>query len=130
MHRQLEVSGSLFFKIWKLDPRFKRVAWAAGAAGAAVAVLLTLLVIANWNSYLLSFSLTVGGFAIALAIVLIMIFFPAFKWLFPEKATRSIAQKLLIALLGSLATKLHVRIFDKMFLERGKLSRLLNLKRK
>lgn len=127
LRKQLEVSGSLFFKIWKLDPRLKTLAWAATAA---VAVLLTLLVVANWNTDLVSFSLTVGGFAIALAIVLIMAFFPAFKWLFPEKATRNITRKLLIALLGSLAAKLHVRIFDKMFLERGKLSRLLNLKRK
>ena len=127
LRKQLEASGSLVFKIWKLDPRLKSAAWIASAAAA---VIVAILIRANWGKDLFSFSVTVGGFIVAFAIAAITIFFPTFKWLFPEKATRGIVQKLFIASFGFLAAKLHLWKLDKMFLERGKLSRLLNLKQR
>jgi len=125
LRRQLEAGSSLAFKIWTLDPRLKMVAWAAAAA---IAVLLVVLIKANWSNALISFSMTVGGVTIAIALSLVTVYFPTFKWLFPERATRGIAKKLLIALFGYLAAKIHLWKFDKMFLEKGKLSRLLKLR--
>ncbi len=125
LRKQLEAGSSLAFKIWKLDPRLKTV---ARAAAAAIAVLLAVLIKVNWNNELISFPITVGGFTIAIALTLVSLYFPTFKWLFPERATRGIAKKLLIALFGFLLSKIHLWKFDRMFLERGKLSRLLNLR--
>lgn len=125
LRTQLEASGSLVLKIWKLDPRLKI---AALASAAAAVLLLTILVKANWGKDLLSLSVTVGGFTVAFGLAALTIFLPTLKWLFPARATRGIFQKFFIATIGFLAAKLHLWKFDKMFLERGKLSRLLNLK--
>jgi hypothetical protein len=123
LREQLNAGGSLVFKIWKLDPRLKMVAWAA--AGAAFVLLAVLVYI--YRSEPLLPQITVGGFVIALLLALAAIFVPVFKWLRPEKATSGMVQKLIIALVGYLIAKLHLWIFDKMFLKRGKLGRLLNL---
>jgi hypothetical protein len=54
--------------------------------------------------------------------------FPLFKWLNPEKAARGYLRKALIAVTGFVVTNIHLSIFDRMFLSRGKLDRLLKLK--
>jgi len=83
LRKQLVVGGLLVFKIWKLDPRLKKVALAAAIAAA---VLLAVLVYIYRSEPLLP-PVTVGGFVIALILALVAIFVPAFKWFRPEKAT-------------------------------------------
>ena len=120
---QLQVGSSLFFKIWQLDPRLKVSAYAA--AGVIALVLITLIV-SQWQSTL--FSISVGSLILALLGLLAALFFPALKWLNPKKEATSIVIEVAIALTGYLLAKMHLTIFDRMFLDRGKLARLLNLK--
>jgi predicted acylesterase/phospholipase RssA len=127
LHRQLRAGGSIAFKIWKLDPRLKAISWAAAVA---TVVLLAVLVRVGWSAELFSLSISVGGLVVALGLIVLTIIFPMFKWLFPAKAARGIAQKLFLALFGFLAARIHLWKFDKMFLERGSLSRLLSMKGK
>lgn len=49
------------------------------------------------------------------------------QWLFPEKALRNKARDFLLALVGVLLATIHLHVFDKMFLRRGSLSRLMGL---
>lgn len=127
LRRQLEVGASLLFKIWRLDSRLKTAIWAAGAAAA---IGFALLAINYWRSPLFSLELTVGALTVAVVLGLALAQFPALKWLFPQKSTRGMFQKALLALFGYLAARLHLWKFNAMFLERGSLTRLLNLMRK
>jgi hypothetical protein len=52
---------------------------------------------------------------------------PALRWLNPKKEASSIVIRVSIALAGYCMAKLHLNIFDPLFLARGKLARLLNL---
>jgi len=125
LRRQLAAGEALLFKIWQLDPRLKMATWAAGAAAV---VLLALFLIDSWNRSLFSVELTAGALTIAVVVGLALIRFPALQWLFPQKATRGLFRKGLMALFGYLAARIHLGVFNAMFLERGSLRRLLNLK--
>ena len=52
------------------------------------------------------------------------------KWLFPQKATRGMFQKTMLALFGYLAARVHLWKFNDWFLERGSLRRLLSRQRR
>jgi hypothetical protein len=125
LKKQLEVSSSKFFKIWKLNLTLKL---SALAAALTIAMVLFFYLKANWGKDFISFSLTVEYFSIALLLLLGSIYFPIVKWLRPEKAARSYIFKFFLALFGFIIAKLHISIFNKMFVGRGELSRLLNLK--
>jgi len=127
LRRQLEVGGSLLFKIWKLDPRLKMAIWTAGAA---VAVVLAGLAIKYRSRPLFSLELTVGALTVVAVVGLALARFPALKWIFPQKASRGMFQKAMLALFGYLAARIHLWKFNAMFLERGSLRRLLSLVRK
>ena len=119
---QLKVGSELFFKAWKLIPWLKIAAFAAAVL---VLWLLIKLIVSQWQSTL--FSISVGGMMIALLGVLAALFLPAMKWLNPKKEAPSLVIKVAIALTGYFLAKLHLNIFDTLFLDRGKLARLLNL---
>jgi predicted acylesterase/phospholipase RssA len=119
---QLKAGSELFFKAWKLIPQLKIAAFAAAVL---LLWLLYKLIISQWQSTL--FSISVGGMMIALLGVLTALFLPAMKWLNPEKEAPSFVIKFAIALTGYFLAKLHLNIFDSLFLARGKLERLLNL---
>lgn len=119
---QLDVASSGFFKAWRLVPELKRAAWVIG--GIAVLVL-SLLLWVLWDRTLFSF--TGGTLVIALLLFAAGLVAPALKWLSPRKEARSLAIKAVIALVGYLLAKVHLRFIDRLFLERGKLDRLLNL---
>jgi predicted acylesterase/phospholipase RssA len=119
---QLQVGSSLFFKAWQLVPWLKYAGYSA--AGLLLWVLFKLIVL-QWHSTL--FSISVGGAIIALLGVLAALFLPALKWLNPKEEARSLVIKIAIALTGYCLAKLHLNIFDPLFLARGKLARLLNL---
>jgi hypothetical protein len=53
---------------------------------------------------------------------------PALKWLNPEKAMRGYLSKASLAILGFLVSQVHLLLFDRRFLARGRLRRLLDLK--
>lgn len=119
---QLQVGSALFFKAWQLIPWLKITAFAIAGL---IALLLFQLIAAQWHSTL--FSISVGGLILALLGVLTALFLPAMRWLNPKKEVHSLVIKVAIALSGYFLAKLHLTIFDRLFLARGKLARLLNL---
>ena len=119
---QLEVGSGLAFKAWKLIPWLKA---AAMATGVLLVWLLVKLIVAQWHNTV--FSVSIGGLILALAGLLAALFFPAMKWLNPKEEARSIVIKIAIALAGYALAKFHLGVFDRLFLARGRLARLLNL---
>ncbi len=120
---QLKVGRGLFFKAWHLITGLKI------AAFAAIGLLLWGLIkviAAQWHSVV--FSMSVGGLIIALLGLVAALFLPAMKWLNPKEEVRSIVIKVAVALTGYVMAKLHLMIFDRLFLKRGRLVRLLSLK--
>jgi predicted acylesterase/phospholipase RssA len=122
---QLQVGSGLFFKAWHLIP------WLKFGGFAAIGLLLWLLfklIVSQWQSTL--FSISVGGVMIALLGLAAALFFPALKWLNPKEEARSLVIKVAVALTGYCMAKLHLNIFDPLFLARGKLAGLLDLGKK
>ena len=74
-----------------------------------------------------AFAISWGTLAVSIATFVIVLFVPAFKWLFPQEEGRNVVIKINIALLGYILSKVHLGIIDRIFLARGKLERLLKL---
>lgn len=119
---QLQVGSGLFFKAWQLIPWLKITAFVI--AGLVAWVLFTV-ISSQWQNTM--FSISVGGMILALLGILTALFLPAMRWLNPKKEAQSIVIKVSVALTGYCMAKLHLTIFDPLFLARGKLARLLNL---
>ncbi len=122
---QLSVAASKAFKIWKLDPGLKMKSWLLLAVAGG---LLLALIGLNWNRPLVPPAVTIGSTFVVLLLAAGAVLVPAMKWFSAGKALRGIGRNVLIALLGSFAAWIHLKHFDRKFLERGKLSRLLDRK--
>lgn len=123
--KQLEVASRRLFKVWMLIPALRKGAWVAGTAAA---LLLVSLVWMHWDAPLIRPSVTVGPVVLFLVLALATMLVPALKWLNPERAMRGYRRKGVIALLGYALAWVHLRFFDRLFIERGRISRLLGLK--
>jgi hypothetical protein len=99
---------------------------AAYGGGAAVALGLAFLIRDNWTTQF-GFSMSVGALVVALLIAGGAIVSPLLKWLDPQRAVQGYFWKAVAALLGWAFSNLHLKLFDRMFLERGKLARLMKL---
>jgi predicted acylesterase/phospholipase RssA len=121
--KQLEVGSVLAFKIWKLSPMLRRVSWAGAVA---VAALVIWLLYKYWD-FVPFGRLTVGGLTVFFGALVVGIAFPLVNWLNPAGAAQGYIRKALIAVAGFVATNIHLLIFDRMFLRRGRLERLLRL---
>jgi len=120
------VASGLFFKVWHLDEKLRL----ASKVGAGVGALLVLwLIIKSFNTTLIASPITVGQLLILLVIITAGVAWPMLKWLWPEEATRSMIYKAALGVVGFPVSQLHLLIFNKRFLERGKLQRLLTLQR-
>jgi len=116
---QLKVAAARAFKIWQLNPFLKYFKWVL--AGAAALFMIWLI----WRYWATPLG-TVGKLILVLLPVLAGFISPLVKWVFtPDKASRSLIQKIGFALFGALAANIHIYIFDRMFISRGKLDRLL-----
>ncbi len=121
---QLEAGSQLLFKVWKLSPALRAISWVTGIGGALV-----LLGALFFNqSIVLHWEMSIGQLSLLVVLTLAGFLFPLLKWLNPQKAAQEYVSKTLIALFGFIASRIHLHIFDPLFLKRGKLSRLLNLK--
>jgi len=123
--QQLEVGSALAFKIWKLSPLLRSLSWVAGVAGA---VLLVWFIYTYWDKELPFPEVSVGGLTLFIVLLVAGIVFPLINWLDPQKVVRGYLRKALIAVAGFVLTNIHLLVFDRMFLRRGKLERLLKLK--
>lgn len=120
---QLDVGNGLFFKVWRLDPLLRRLAKGVGVAlGAAFVWLLWV----GWNE---TFAVEVRVSVVVVAVLLVVaaMLWPALKWLAPDKALQEYLSKAALAVVGFLVAQLHLRLFDRRFLARGRLRRLLDL---
>lgn len=119
---QLDVASSLFFKLWRLNPFLRFTKWVPVVAGL---LLLFYLVVKYWNATL--WEITAGELILVITLLALSFISPLLMWAFaPQRASSSVVRKIGIALFGALATTLHLHVFDKMFLHRGKLQRLLD----
>ena len=124
--RQLDVSGSLFFKAWKISPWLKRLALALAAAALIGGALL---LCRYWREAVaFSYATSVGAVAIAVGLIAAGILWPALKWLQPQSAMRGVVAKFLAAVAGWILANVHLAMFDWIYLKAGRLKRLIELK--
>jgi tetratricopeptide (TPR) repeat protein len=120
--KQLQVAASPAFKIWQLSPLLRWLSWVAGVAAVVV---LVWFIYTYWRSEL---RVSVASVTIFFVLLVASFMFPILSWLNPQKVVRGYLRKALIAVAGFVLTNIHLSIFDRMFLKRGKLGRLLKLK--
>jgi predicted acylesterase/phospholipase RssA len=123
---QLCAGSGVFFKVWALVPWLRAVA-TGGAV--ALAVLVTVLLFTTWKSPLPAphWDVTVGQAVAAMVLLVASTVYPVLKWLTPRHAVRGYVGKAAVALAGWVASNVHLRVFDPIYLQRGRLRRLLRL---
>jgi len=124
--RQLEASASLALKIWKLSPVLKG---AGLALAAAVLVGIGWLIRSHWDTQVeKTLSLSFNSIVLWIAVAALAAGFPIFRWLRPQEAMRGYMGKFLIAIGGWIFSNVHLWTFDRLYLLRGRLKRLMELK--
>ncbi|WP_211263159.1 patatin-like phospholipase family protein [Thioalkalivibrio nitratireducens] len=122
---QLQVGAARLFKVWRLVPAFRVAGWAALIAALLAIATLTA---TFWNTPLPSLAPTLGALVLILALIAAGLMVPALKWVQPERAMRGHLRKGLIAVAGFVASRVHLAFFDRLYLARGRVGRLLGLK--
>jgi predicted acylesterase/phospholipase RssA len=123
--RQLEVSRSMAFKVWRLMPALTGIAIALGVAAFAA---LVWFLVTQWSLPVeYEFNSSVGKITLAAALLAVTAMFPLLKWLDPTKAMRGYLNKAGIAVLGCIVSNLHLWLFDWLYRRRGRMKRLLEL---
>ena len=124
LSRQLKAGSSRLFKAFKL---------CRGLSALGIAVLaliacgLGYLVYRNWN---LPVSLgTVGGLMLAALLMVAGMLWSAVRIANPQAVMRSVVCKSAAAFVGFILTNIHLHLVDGRFLSRGKLERLMRLRR-
>ena len=113
---QLDVAAKGFFKVWFLLPALRVTGQVI-----AIAALLALAWLAWQNRD--ATLLTVGGAALTAAAALLSVLglSAAARWLGYRKAISEIALGLVLATFGWVAAWVHLRVFDRMFLGKGRI---------
>ena len=123
LKRQLSVSGSLAFKIWKLSKLLKVTAIVLGV----LAVAFVVWAIFHWSTLTVVPRITIWDIAVYVAtfVFFSLLALVAGKWLTRAVRWRDtlklIAVGILMAVLGWIVARLHLHIFDPMFLRGGSL---------
>ncbi|HEY6250349.1 MAG TPA: type VI secretion system baseplate subunit TssK, partial [Candidatus Angelobacter sp.] len=101
----------------------------SAALGCAVLVGLVWFLSSHWTSVVKigPYLASVGGLAITALLAIAGILFPLFKWLRPREAMQSAVAKTVLAFTGFIFANIHLWTFDKLFLRRGRLKRLMRL---
>lgn len=122
LERLLEVAGSGFFKIWELSAVLRLTRYLVGAViGAAL-----LYALINWHDEPLS---SPAGFTAALALLGLSVLLGKFGlgWILKIVNFRKTAHQILVGIVLSLAgwvgTRIHLQIFDRLYLKKGRLDR-------
>lgn len=122
---QLQVGGGAAFKIWKLSPFLRGLSKALGLAAFVSAVVLVVLF---WNRRFLDDGISLKAILLTWGLPLAALAAPALAWLTPLKRLQSIAKGVALVTFGWLLAWIHLLIFDRLFLRRGKVRRLLRLR--
>ncbi len=123
LRRQLAVADKLFLKVWLLTRSLQL------GAGLAVLMLLVLLGVAvkgSWQSEL-SLSLSVGSIVLSVGAVALSLagLGVVSKIINYRKTVQDILIALGMVTVGFLLARLHLHVFDRIFLAQGRLARLL-----
>ena len=130
--KQLEVAGSLVFKVWQLVPGLK---WSGVASVVFSLILLLRFLLAHAGEpvpFIASLFEEVSTYG-ALAITLLMLSVYGLLYLLPpylqwvaslQSLPRRLALRILTATLGWLFVWIHLLVFDELFLWQGKVARL------
>lgn len=123
LKRQLSVSGSLAFKIWKLSTPLKVTAIALAVATLAFVIW----AVFNWSTVTVVPKITIWDVAVYVVtfLLLTLVTLVAGKWVKRALRWRDTIRLLLLgiamAILGWIFARLHLHIFDPMFLRGGSL---------
>jgi hypothetical protein len=118
----LQVADQIAFKVWRQSRRLQ-----IGAAGIAILVLALLILgwpawsgVALWKEWTLS----IGQIAITLVVVIVVLAgLPVLRLLNVRKTFQQVAIGLGMATVGFVAARLHLHVFDKLFLWLGRMDR-------
>ncbi len=120
LQRLLEVGASRAFKVWKLVPALKYASWALGAAGLAGAGWLTW---RNWNETLLTVEdVAVLVIGLVLSTAVLKAVWSALR--FGDTLMKIVLYGVLAAA-GWIGALVHLKLFDRWFLKRGRLEAIL-----
>jgi predicted acylesterase/phospholipase RssA len=123
LRRQLTVADKLFLKVWLLTR------WLQLGAGLAVLTLLVLLGFAVHGSWRSEFSVSISVASIVLAIGTVALSLAGLGIVSKLINYRKTVQDVLIGLgmvtVGFAVARLHLHVFDRIFLAQGRLARLL-----
>ncbi|MBI5665787.1 MAG: patatin-like phospholipase family protein [Nitrospirae bacterium] len=124
LEKQLKAGKQTFLKILRLSPVLLTVSIliAAAAAGAGIWWLAI-----NWGEPFFAGGFTPGEIIIKIGLPLAITIVPALAWLFPMRTVKNFIFNLGLICIGSLLTGIHLFFFDKLFLRRGSLRRLMRL---
>jgi hypothetical protein len=119
--RQLDAGSAQFFKAWRLSPLLRAAAWLSVITLFALAVQWVYLHFDDPIVQHLDFlPQRVGSFALVLGLVVLGGSLPAAKYLLmPQQAVRGAFGRLSFASAGYLLAKLHLWVFDRVFLSIG-----------
>lgn len=124
--RQLDAGASLFFKMWKLSKPLRVATWVALAvAGLAAAGWLT----ENWDRTAFAGGFRIGTLVLTVGLPLLALAVPAIAWIQRLRRLPRILFDIGLLFAGWVMLALYRGIFDRWFLCRGSLERLLKLPR-
>jgi len=123
--RQLKVAGSLFFKVWLL---MRQLQILAGVLAVFVLWLLAVAAYDRWGGPLFTYTLTVREAALAVGLALLSLLGLGFvgKLVRYRKTATEILIGIGMATFGFVLARLHLHVFDKLFLWQGQLRRFLS----
>ncbi len=122
--KQLGVGASRAFKVWRLSHGLQIL---GTAVLLAVAGSLVTLVYRSWDVNVGFGPWSLGTIIIWILILGAGLLYPTLQFLSPQSAMKTWAVKLALGILGWVASNIHLRLFDPVFLRRGKLDRLFRL---
>jgi len=124
LHRQLRVADKLFFKVWLL---MRQLQLAAGVAAVVLLFSIGFVTHDSWGKPLFEFRPTFGGLVLNLgcAALLMLVLAVVSKAVNYRKTMQEIVIGLGMSTVGFLFARLHLHVFDRLFLWQGKLKRLV-----
>ncbi len=121
---QLAASKVMFFRVWHLVPWLRTLGIAIGIV---VVAALAAWIWRHWSTEV-TFSWRLGSLVVAIVVAVAALFVPLVKFLQPRIATQTIVGAVVVAIVGWIASRVHLALFEPLLRRRGRLARLLTLK--
>jgi len=122
LEKQLDVAHNRAFKMWKLMSPLAKGLCVGLIIPAVAAAGWLLKVQVNWD-----YPIPLWSLVAAVALFLVSLRVPAWKWFNPESAVKSYFLKAILLAVGWVIMHVHIHLFDWMFLRRGSIDRLMKL---